>query len=128
MDSKKAKVLKNSLIFSGLNDEEIDALTGLAVDRSFQTGNFVFFEGDDPDWFYMVATGRIKVLKHSSIGKEFVIAYFQPGEMFGEVAVLENKPYPASAQAVDETMVLWNKERRFSFLSRPSTGSGFKDY
>jgi CRP-like cAMP-binding protein len=66
----KAQVLKNSLIFSSLNDEEIAEFAGLAVERSFQSGEFIFWDGDAPDWFYMVAEGRVKVLKHSSLGKE----------------------------------------------------------
>lgn len=111
----KAKVLKNSLIFSSLNDEEIAELASIAIERRFQSGEFVFWDGDIPDWFYMVAEGRVKVLKHSSLGKEFVIAFFGPSEMFGEVAVFENRPYPASAQAADEAKVLGI--RRYDFLS-----------
>jgi CRP/FNR family transcriptional regulator len=66
----------------------------------------------------MVAEGRVKVVKHSSLGKEFIIAFFGPGEIFGEVAVFENKPYPASAQAVSETKVLGIRREDFlSFLA-----------
>ena len=117
----KAEVIKNSLIFSSLKDEEIEELSGVTVERTLQSGEFVFWEGDSPNWFYMVAEGRVKVLKHSSLGKEFVIAFFEPGDMFGEVAVLENKPYPASAEAVAETRVLGIRRDDFlSFLaSRP---------
>ena len=68
-----------------------------------------------------MAEGRVKVVKHSSSGKEFIIAFFGPGEMFGEVAVFENKPYPASSQAIAKTRVLGIKREDFlSFLaSRP---------
>jgi len=60
----------------------------------------------------------VKVLKHSSLGKEFIIAFFSPGEMFGEVGVFENKPYPASAQAVVETKTVGIKREDFlSFLA-----------
>jgi len=102
-----------------LNADELAELASLAIERGFMPGEFVFWDGDAPDWFYMVAEGRIKVLKHSSTGKEFIIAFFGPGEMFGEVAVFENKPYPASAQAVAETKVLGIKREAFlSFLAR----------
>lgn len=114
----KAQILRQSRIFSRLNDDEINELTRLAVERRFSPGEFVFWEGDAPDWFYIVAEGRIKVFKHSSSGKEFIIAFFGPGEMFGEVAVFEGKSYPASAQAVAETKVLEIKREGFlSFLS-----------
>lgn len=117
----KVHVVKQSFIFSRLNDEELVELAALASERSLSPGEFVFWEGDDPDWFYIVAAGQVKALKHSSSGKEFIIAFFGPGEMFGEVAVFENKPYPASAQAVSETRVLGIKRDDFlAFLkNRP---------
>jgi len=111
----EAEVLKQSFIFSRLNEDELAELGGLAVKRSLAPGEFIFWEGDAPEWFYMVVEGRVKVVKHSSLGKEFIIAFFGPGEMFGEVAVFEDKSYPASAQAVVDTKVLGI--RKDSFLS-----------
>lgn len=117
----KVQVIKQSSIFSRLNDEELDELSALATERNLNSGEFVFWEGDSPDWFYIVARGQVKALKHSSSGKEFIIAFFGPGEMFGEVALFENKTYPASAQAVSESRVLGIKREDFlSFLkNRP---------
>jgi len=111
----KAQVVRQSFVFSGLNERELAGLAALTVERSFAAGEFIFWEGDAPGWFYIVAEGQVKALKHSSSGKEFIIAFFGPGEMFGEVAVFENKPYPASAQAGGETRVLGI--RRDDFLS-----------
>jgi CRP/FNR family transcriptional regulator len=114
-NAARAEILKRSLIFSGLSQAELDELAGLAVERSLAEGEFVFWDGDAPEWLYMVAGGRIKVIKHSSLGKEFIVAFWGPGDMFGEVAVFENKPYPASAQAATETRVL--AIRRTDFVS-----------
>ena len=112
------EILKQSLIFSVLSEDELAGLGDLAIQRSYKPGEYVFWEGDAPEWFYIVAEGRIKVLKHSSQGKDFIIAFFEPGEMFGEVAVFEDKPYPASAQAAIETTVLGIKRKDLlSFLS-----------
>jgi len=119
--SGKAQILKGSPIFSSLNDDELTELAGISIEHSFMPNEFIFWDGDTPEWFYVVAGGKVKVLKHSSLGKEFIIAFFDPGEMFGEVAVFENKPYPASAQAVTETTVVGIKRDDFlPFLtSRP---------
>jgi CRP/FNR family transcriptional regulator len=118
LTSVRAQILRQSLIFASLNDDELTELASLAIERAFKPGEFIFWEGAVPDWFYMVAKGRIKVVKHSTSGKEFIIAFFGPGEMFGEVAVFENKPYPATAQAVAETSVLGIKrEVLLSFLA-----------
>jgi len=121
MRTDRVEILKRSLIFSSLSDDELDELAEMAVERSFSPGEFVFWDGDAPDWFYMVAEGKVKVLKHSSLGKEFIIAFFGPGEMFGEEAVFGNRPYPASAQAVAETKVLGIRRQDFlSFLAHRS--------
>ena len=117
-DRDKVQVLRQSFIFSTLNDDELAELASLAIERSFVSNEFIFWDGDAPDWFYIVAKGKVKVLKHSLSGKEFIIAFFGPSEMFGEVAVFEDKPYPASAQAVVETKVLEIKKEDFlSFLA-----------
>ena len=111
----ESQLLKRSFIFSESSEEELAELAGLAARRSFVPGEFVFWEGDAPDSFYIVIEGRVKVLKHSSLGKEFIIAFFGPGEIFGEVAVFQDRPYPASAQAAADTKVL--RIRREDFLS-----------
>ena len=119
MNADRAAILKRSLIFSGLSEDELAELADIAVERSFDTGEFIFWDGDAPDSFYVLAEGKIKVLKHASSGKEFIIAFFGPGEMFGEVAVFENKPFPASAQAAEPTKVLAiRRERLLSFLAQ----------
>jgi len=116
--SSKAQILRSYSIFSSLNDDELGQLADLSIEHSFMPNEFIFWDGDAPDWFYIVAEGKVKVLKHSSLGKEFVIAFFSTGEMFGEVAVFDNKPYPASAQAVTETKVVGVKREDFlSFLA-----------
>ena len=118
MRAARVDILKQSFIFSSLNEDELAELAGLAAERSLTPGEFIFWDGDAPERFYIVAEGKVKVLKHSSLGKEFIIAFFGPGEMFGEVAVFENKPYPASAQAVVETKVAGIKGEDFlSFLA-----------
>ncbi len=119
--SGKTQILRRSFIFSSLNDDELGELANLAIKRSFVPNEFIFWEGDAPERFYIVAEGKVKVLKHSSSGKEFIIAFFGPGEMFGEVAVFENKPYPASAQAVAETKAVGiRREDLLSFLANHS--------
>jgi CRP/FNR family transcriptional regulator, nitrogen oxide reductase regulator len=117
----KATILKASSIFGCLNDNELEELAGYATLHSYKSGEFIFWEGDPPHYFCIIARGRVKVLKHSSTGKEFTIAFFNNYEMFGEVAVFQNTCYPASAQAVIDTDILKIKGDDFlSFLqSRP---------
>ena len=75
----KAVILKGSLIFSSLTDSEGAELAGCAVERDFTMGEYIFWEGDTPDWFYIIAEGRIKVIKHATSGKDFIVAFFNEG-------------------------------------------------
>jgi CRP/FNR family transcriptional regulator len=110
--------LKKSLVFSGLSGVELAGLARLAGVRCLEEGEYAFWEGDAPDYFYILVSGRIKVLKHSSQGKEVIIAFFGPGEMFGEVAVFEGKAYPATSQAaVDSQVAAIRRDDLLSFLT-----------
>ena len=118
MPLNKADILKQAPIFSGLNADELEKLATLATERRFIASEFIFWDGDEPSWLYIITEGNVKVFKHSPAGKEFIIAFFSSGETFGEVAIFGNKPYPASAQAVSETRVLAIKREEFlSFLA-----------
>jgi len=117
-ETGKLHILKSSSIFSVLSDDELMVLANLANYRELESGEYIFREDDSPERFYVVAEGSIKVAKYSSLGKEFIIAFFGAGEIFGEVAVFENRPYPASAQAVIRTGVLGIRRDDFlAFLS-----------
>jgi CRP/FNR family transcriptional regulator, nitrogen oxide reductase regulator len=113
MKADYSLILKKSPIFAGLQEAELEDLAGLIVERYFVPAQAVFWEGDEADWFYIVVEGKIKVSKLTSGGKEIVLAFFGPGEMFGEAAVFENRPYPASAQAVSPASLLGIRKTDF---------------
>lgn len=112
-------ILKRSPIFAALNDSELAELASLTKEKCLASNETVFWEGDDSEWFYIVTAGKIKVSKMASSGKEVILSFFGPGEMFGEVAVFENKPYPASAQAVTDSRLTGIRKNDFlEFLLR----------
>lgn len=113
MNSDSISILKTSSIFSSLNEKELNELASLFNEHKTVANENIFWEGDPSEWFYIIARGQIKVTKLSSQGKEMIIAFFGSGEMFGEVAVFEDKPYPASAQAVPETVLLGIRKTDF---------------
>jgi CRP/FNR family transcriptional regulator, nitrogen oxide reductase regulator len=106
-------MLSGLTFFSAFDEIELKELAALAVERSFADNSAVFWEGDASEWLYIVASGKIKVTKLASTGKEIIIAFFNAGEMFGEAAVFEDKPYPASAQTVEETRLIGIRKADF---------------
>lgn len=113
------QILQQSPIFTALNDDELTDLAALSHERRCAAGEMVFWEDDPSDWFYLIAEGSIKVTKSASGGKEVILAFFGPGEMFGEAAVFENQPYPASTQAISATRLIGVRKSDFlAFLLR----------
>ena len=101
-----AALLRGNPVFAGLPAREIEALAGLVTEEPHRARAHVFMEGDAPRWFYVVKSGHVKILRQSKTGKDVVLELLGPGEVFGGVAVIEKRPYPASAQATEATVVL----------------------
>jgi CRP/FNR family transcriptional regulator, nitrogen oxide reductase regulator len=119
LKTEKVRALKQSPVFATLDEPELAELSRLAFERRLVADEAVFWEGDDSGCFYIVAEGQVKVTKLTSTGKEVILAFFGTGEMFGEVAVLENEPYPASARAVTDAHLIGLRKKDFlAFLIR----------
>jgi CRP/FNR family transcriptional regulator len=100
------ETLKKSGIFSSLKDKELKEISAFFEKLNFGNNEYVFIEGDPSDWFYIVAKGRVKILKHTIMGKDIILEVMSPGDVFGGIAVLDKKPYPASAQAMESVTVI----------------------
>ncbi len=101
-----ADFLKTGALFAGLPAEEIAALAAVAREDRYAAREYLFAEGDAPAWFWLVRSGRVKILRQSRGGTEVVLELLGPGEPFGGVAALEGRPYPASAQAIEASTVV----------------------
>lgn len=77
-----------------------------AVKRIYQKNEIIFHEGEIARYFYLVDKGRIKMYSTSEEGKEFTQGYFEDGDSFGEPPLIVNEPYPASAIATKETVII----------------------
>lgn len=105
MISKK-EFLKSLPLFSTLSDTDLIRLSDMAKEFTYKNGEYVFYEGDPPDWFCIVKEGNIKAIKQAEDGKEIIMHMFKAGDTFGEVAVFDRRPYPASALTVGQTTVI----------------------
>ncbi|HEY7519943.1 MAG TPA: Crp/Fnr family transcriptional regulator [Methylomirabilota bacterium] len=101
-----ATFLRDCPVFAGVPARELAALAAVAREETHRARDYIFTEGDAADWFCFVRSGRVKILRASRGGKEVVLELLGPGEPFGGVAVIERRPYPASAQAIETSVVL----------------------
>lgn len=102
---KEEDFLAKSPLFAPLSAEDRARVARQLVRRAFERDEYIFFEGDPAEWLVLVAEGQVKMVKHSESGRETILATFGPGEIVGEVGVLMGDAYPATAQALEATVI-----------------------
>lgn len=83
----------------------------------FAPGEIVFHDGDEGDTMYLIWSGRIAILK-GDLATPVILSYRGPGEIFGEMAILDNQPRSATIVALDRLRVLEINRQRFDQLLR----------
>jgi CRP-like cAMP-binding protein len=114
------RILGECALFRGLPAHERDALLSRAHLRKFAAGDTIFLMGSPGDSMMALLSGSIRISVPSPDGKEIVLAILQPGEIFGEIALLDGKERSADAKAITEAscLVVLNRRDVMSFLDR----------
>jgi CRP/FNR family transcriptional regulator len=94
-------------IFENLPTRDLEKIRDIALDKFYDKGRMVFSEGDDGNGFYVVADGKVKIFKVSMDGKEQILHIYGPGAPFGEVAVFAGKKFPANAETLLKSHLLF---------------------
>lgn len=94
-------------LFQGLPQTQLSELATIALEQKFKRGETLFLEGQKAAGFYAVVAGKVKIFKLSMDGKEQILHIFGAGECFGEVPVFAGGNFPAHAEAIDDTTVLF---------------------
>ncbi len=96
-------ILKKFPYFYTVSDVLLEKVAAIGAEKSYTKDECIFNEGEPPKAMGLVVDGRIKVVKHSPEGKDVIVRVIDKGQIFGEVAVFDNKPYPAAAIAMQDT-------------------------
>ncbi|MFC2068557.1 hypothetical protein ACFLTP_06075 [Chloroflexota bacterium] len=60
-------------------------MADLTMERHIMSNVFIVWDGDAPDWFDIMATGKVKIRKHTPLGKEFIVTFLGPNYLiFGQ--------------------------------------------
>lgn len=95
--------LRGCALFAHVDDAGLRLLAGQMRRRRFRRGEVIFHQGDLGDSLQVVASGSVKIVLPSPEGEEAIIASLQPGDFFGELALLDGAPRSTSATAVEAT-------------------------
>lgn len=112
----KIEQISQVALFQGLPEEQLKDVAAIALEQKFKRGETLFLEGAVAAGFYTVVSGKVKIFKLSLEGKEQILHIFGPGECFGEVPVFAGGNFPAHAEALEETRVLFLPRNGFAEL------------
>ena len=110
---RNESVLRQAGIFAALTEDELKMLAAAVRPRQYATNQLLFSEGEACEGLFIVATGRVRVFKLSSAGREHVLTMEGPGSSIAELPLFDGGNYPASAAAAEETEVLFLSRKEF---------------
>jgi CRP/FNR family cyclic AMP-dependent transcriptional regulator len=100
------ELLRSVPLFADLEEGELERFSQVAVPRSFPAATRVFHEGDSSDACYIVSEGSFRVTREHSDGRAITLATLGPGEIFGELAMLDGDRRSASAESITDGTLL----------------------
>jgi len=99
-------LLRRVPLFSELSRAQLEQIASVAIPRSYPKGVRVFHEGDESDACYIVRSGDLRITREHSDGRAIALATMGPGDIFGELAMLDRKARSASVEALTDTELL----------------------
>ena len=102
----------HSFLFNSLEAKDLEIVIGAMEEKRFKSGEYVITQGDRGDCLYFVESGNLECYKQFSKGTEpIMVKKYQPGDSFGELALLYNAPRAASIKAVSDEVITWVLDR-----------------
>ena len=98
-----AVIMKMNAMFADLGPDELQRISGLCHTQQLASGEMLFQKGDAGDWLYGVRRGQIRIETGASDGSRLTLNFMGPGDLFGEVAVLDGQSRTADAAAGEPT-------------------------
>lgn len=108
--------LKDVPIFAGLNNDQLADVANRLTFRSFAPGVTIFHQDMPGTMLYLIEHGSIRIFSIGKTGQELTISIIGPGELFGELSLLDRKPHSASVVTLVETTVWMLSLRDFEDL------------
>lgn len=94
-------------LFKGMDHAHLTQIRRIAQERNYTNGDAIFWENDPANGFYVILKGKVKIYKTSFDGKEQILHIYGPGHPFGEVPVFSGSRFPANAQALAASRLLF---------------------
>lgn len=120
------QIMKHVELFRGLSDDQLNQLVNISRREVFNEGDTIISQDSPGDCMYIIAEGQIEVQVRDDQGTVHPAVYLGEGQVFGEVAMLDEGLRSANVVAAQDSTVLYNIPRAaFNALCQSDTGLGF---
>lgn len=116
------QLIQEVSLFQNINESQLEEIAQLGQILKLKKQQSVFFQGDKAQGFYVVLSGKVKIFKLSLEGKEQIFHIFGPKEPFGEVPVFAGETFPANAEAIEDSEIMFFPSEKLyqAFAHNPS--------
>lgn len=109
-------MLQRSPLFRGLPPQAVERIAGLATQRAYREGEIVFSQGDPGDALYAVVSGKVRISTGTADGRQVFLNIMEPGDTFGEIALLDGGARTAAATSIAPTELISIRREHFRGL------------
>ncbi len=114
----KTSALSAIALFADFTDTEVAALAQRAVEKRFDNGDILFWEGEPCQGVYLIAQGSVKIFRTSAAGREVMLAIETAPSSVAELPLFDGGPYPASVRALEPVVTLFVNKHDFQQVCR----------
>jgi len=111
MATDKIEALRRTSLFGELEEPELRALAARAVEHRLARDEILFIAGDEARGLYVIVEGAVRAFRESLEGREQVIHVEPAGSTVAELPVFDDRPYPSTVAADEDTTVLFIDKR-----------------
>jgi CRP/FNR family transcriptional regulator, cyclic AMP receptor protein len=111
--SEKRELLSRHFLLKGLDTRTLDRIVHYSLVKPVPEDAIIFSQGDSGDCLYGILRGRVRIFTNSHENREILLNILEPGALFGEIALLDERPRTANASAMDECELLLMHRKHF---------------
>lgn len=117
-------IVKKIPFFSLLSEKELELIDQITTEKVFKKGEYIFFEEEKGEKFYVIKNGQVKLTKMIQNGDEQILNIFSDNDIIAEIIAFDKGNYPASAVTMKETTLIVFEQSDFEglILEHPSIG------
>jgi CRP/FNR family transcriptional regulator len=110
------ELLRRCPLFAGLKEDDLKRIRAIASLRQIEKKEVLFSDGEEAKGFYVILSGKVKLFKVSPEGKEQILHIVSAPDAFAEAALFLEGTYPAFAEAMTDSQLLYFPKRDFILL------------